>query len=169
MRRHLPAVAMFLFATALAGCGQNMTPEEQAMQDERDIAMVERANASAPPVREVLPEPIGYPELERYDLMGTACNYAPGTSFGTRVIAREADAYVKINGEMVRLAADPGSRALPAGSRSLYSGKTYSLQLGIAGEGKPAGTSADYEGTVTLRDSWGREVYEGTGLARCGG
>ena len=169
MRHALPTVLTLVLAAALSGCGDTVTPEEQAIKDERDIAMVERANASAPPVLEVSPEPIGYPELERYDLMGTACNYAPGTSFGTRVVAREVDAYVKINGKMLRLAADPGARELPAGSRSLYSGKAYSLQLAITGHGKPASNGTDYEGTVILRDAWGREVYEGTGLARCGG
>lgn len=169
MRHALPAVFVLLLTATLSGCGDSVTPEEQAIRDARDIAMVERANASAPPVLDVSPEPIGYPELERHDLMGTACNYAPGTSLGTRVVAREVDAYVKINGEMLRLAADPGARELPAGSRSLYSGKTYSLQLAIAGEGKPASNGVDYEGTVILRDAWGREVYEGTGLARCGG
>ena len=95
-----------------------------------------------------------------------------GNRIGTRVIAREADAFVKIDGEIVRLAADPGSRELPMHTRTLYSGKEYALRLQIveedAGEPAPDG-STNYEGNVQLRDAYGRLVYEGTGLAQCKG
>ncbi|MGC1270927.1 MAG: hypothetical protein WA842_10070 [Croceibacterium sp.] len=169
MRPCLSALVLLSFV-ALSGCGQGLSPEEQALQDERDIALVEQANAAGPPAREISPEPIGAPDIERHDLSGQACNYAPGTSLGTRVIAREADAWMKIDGEMVRFAADPGSREMPGDTRSLYNGKTFALQLAVSGEGKPAGTgTTDYEGTITLRDAWGREVYEGSGLAQCSG
>ena len=54
-------------------------------------------------------------------------------------------------------------------SRTLYTGKDYTLRLAIDGEGEQAGgESVNYEGTVSVRDAWGREVYEGTGLAQCG-
>lgn len=167
MHRCLSALVL-LSVVALPGCGRGMSPEEQALKDERDIALVERANAAGPPAREISPEPIGAPDIERHDLFGQACNYAPGTSLGTRVIAREADAWMKIDGEMIRFSADPGSRELPGGTRSLYSGKSFALQLAVSGDGNPAGQeTTDYEGTVTLRDAWGREVYEGSGLAQC--
>lgn len=166
MRRQLAIAATTLL---LAGCGSETTPEEQALQDARDVAMVEAVNQSAPPLELVTPEPILLPDIERFDLYGAACNYAPGTSLGTRVVAREVDAFIKLDGEVQRLAADPGSRELPGGTRTLYSGKEYSLQLGIKGEGeKTAEGKVDYEGTVTLRDARGRPVYEGTGLAQCG-
>lgn len=165
------AVAIVL-ALAVAACGDETSPEEQAQADARDVAMVEAANEAMPPLEEVTPEPILFPDIERYDLLGQACNYAPGTSLGTRVIAREADAFVKIDGEIVRLAADPGSRELPMHTRTLYSGKEYALRLQIveedAGEPAPDG-STNYEGNVQLRDAYGRLVYEGTGLAQCKG
>ena len=163
--RHLWAIAGLL----LAGCGEELSPEEQAARDERDIAQVEAANNTQPPLELVTPEPILLPDIERYDLSGAACNFAPGTSFGTRVVARENDAFMKIDGEVVRLAADPGSQELPMKSRTLYTGKDYTLRLAIDGEGEQAGgESVNYEGTVSVRDAWGREVYEGTGLAQCG-
>lgn len=152
----------------LAGCGEEMTPEEQALRDERDVAMVQAANAVNPPIKLITPEPILPPDIERHDLDGAGCSYAPGTSFGTRVIAREVDAFIKVDGEIVRLAADSGSRELPQGTRTLYTGRAYSLRLSISGEGEPAPSGGvDYEGTVLVRDAYGREVYEGTGLARC--
>ena len=163
MRRALAFAALLL-----AGCERELTPEEQAALDERDVALVEQANKVVPPLKQVTPEPILLPDIERYDLYGAACNYAPGTSLGTRVVARETDAYVKIDGEVFRLAADPGARELPLGTRSLYNGRQHVLRLGINGTGEQAGTeSVNYEGSVTLLDVHDRVIYEGSGLAQC--
>lgn len=164
-------VAWLLPLLLCGACAEEMSPEEVEAQAEREIAMIEKANSALPPLREVTPDPILYPDIEQHDLFGQACNYAPGTSLGSRVIAREADAFVKIEGEVQRLAADPGARELPARSRSLYDGREYSLRLEIEGEGEPAPNSTEvieYEGTVNLRDRWGRVVYQGTGLVQCG-
>lgn len=153
----------------LCACGDGMTPEERALHDDRMVAMVERANEAAPPLREVTPEPILYPDIERHDLYGVSCSYAPGTSLGARVIAREADAFMKIDGQMLRFAADPGARALPLGTRSLYTGRQFTLRLQIIDEtAQSPGSKADYEGIIQLRDPHGRIVYEGSGLAQCG-
>jgi len=180
--RNLPALAGM--ALLLAGCGDEPTPEEQAATDERDIAMVEDANKAMPPLRLVSPEPILLPDIERYDLLGEACSYAPGTSLGARVIAREADSFMKIDGEIERFAADPGSRELPMHTRSVYNSKDFSLVLALKIDGTEftgdaeadtdAGSTTtdgreNYEGSVTLRDAYGRVVYQGTGLAQCNG
>lgn len=167
-------------ALLLSGCGNEPSSEEQAAADERDIAMVEKANRAMPPLRQVTPEPLLLPDIERFDLLGEACNYAPGTSLGARVIAREADAFMKIDGEIERFAADPGSRELPVHTRSVYNSKDYSLVLalredapaapadddGQVSEPAPAGRT-NHEGSVTLHDAYGRVVYEGVGLAQC--
>lgn len=188
-------------ATLLLGaCAEELSPAERAAQDERAIAMVEKANSALPRLREVVPEPIMLPDIESHAMLGAACNYAPGTSLATRVIARPVDAFIKLDGEILRLAADPGSRALPAGSRSLYDGREHTLQLlieegsasesdeeiaaatgsesepvvgagGLPEEAAPDETSAgpsNYQGTVYLRDRWGRVIYTGTGLVQCG-
>ena len=155
---------------ALVACGESIDENEREVADARDVAMVEAANEAMPPLRMVTPEPILLPDIERYDLLGEACNYAPGTSLGTRVVARESDAFLKINGEVHRLAADPGSRELPMHTRTLYSGREYALRLSID-EKSEGDTESDgqtnYEGTVQLRDRFGRVVYEGTGLVQC--
>lgn len=156
--------AVLLAAALVASCGDQVTPEEQDLRDQQDVAQVEKANEIIPPLEEVTPEPLLYPDIERYDLTGPACNYAPGTSLGTRVIAREADAFVKIGGEVERFAADSGARELPLRTRSLYTGKTHELRLDLKGD---SAEGADFEGTVTLRDKHGRVVYTGTGLAQC--
>lgn len=159
------AVAALLLA---AGCGSDTTPEERAAEAERDMALVERANATLPPLDEVTPDPIAYEDIARHDLTVTGCNFAPGTSLGTRVIATDEAAHMKLDGEMVRFAADSGSRELPPGIRSRYLGKEQELQLALSQQDEPADEgAADYEGTVTLRDAFGRIVYQGSGLAQC--
>jgi hypothetical protein len=165
MRREI--LVLGLGAAALAGCGEALSPEEQARQAERDIAMVERANQAMPPLQQITPEPLLYPDIERYDLYGEACSYAPGTSLGARVFAREADAFAKINGEIERFAADPGSRELPMHTRSLYNSKNYTLRLRIQQNDEGDERAGGYEGSIQLFDAYGRVVYEGTGVAQC--
>lgn len=156
---------------AACGGGEELSPAELAAKAERDVAMVRRANSAAPPVRQVTPEPILFPDIERHDMYGQSCNYAPGTSLSTRAIARAADAFVKVEGEVVRMAADPGAREMPSRTRSHYDGRGYSLRLAVSGDGQSAGEGSeavDYQGTMTLYDSWGRVVYTGAGLVQCG-
>jgi hypothetical protein len=166
------ALALLLLLLLLPGCDEpEPTPEELAAKAERDVAMVEAANAAAPPLRSAAPEPISPADMEQHDMYGPACTYAPGTSLGARVIAREGDAFLKLEGEVMRLAADPGSRELPASSRSRYDGREFSLRLTVEGEGGLAGEGTElssYQGSIDLRDIWGRSVYTGSGLVQCG-
>lgn len=156
----------------LAACSGEPPPDPGSPDTARDVAMVEQANEALPPLREVTPEPISLTDIERHDMFGPACNYAPGTSLGTRVVAREEDAFIKLDGEVVRFASDPGTRALPANTRAHYVGRKFALRLTVEGAGRAAPASAEttnYDGTVRLFDSWGREVYSGAGIVQCGG
>ena len=153
----------------LAAC-HGHSAEDRATENQRDVALVKAANKALPPVQDVVPEPLTQADIDRYDLVGQLCAYAPGTNLATLVIAREADAYAKIDGMVERFAADPGSRALPQRSRSLYSSKTYSLRVDILDAPTPAATgggNSGYEGSVELRDAHGRVLYQGTGPVRC--
>ncbi len=157
---------------ALGSCGDQMSETEQAELDRDVVERVRSANEAAPPLIEVVPEPILYPDMEAHDLFGVACSYAPGTSMGVRVIAREVDAFVKIDGDVIRFAADPGSRELPANTRTLYNGREYSLRLEIedkqTSQQTGEGGQVLFEGTAWLRDRWDRVVYQGTGAVNCG-
>ena len=153
-----------LAALSLTACDDGSTPPERTAESEAIAERVRAVNDAPPPMVEIVPETIGYPDMEANDLLGAGCAYAPGTSMGARVIARETDAYMKIDGEMVRFSADPGSRELPAKTRTLYNARSYSLRLAIeSGEGESAGS----EGTMWLYDSYDRLVYTGTGTAEC--
>ncbi|WP_137679215.1 hypothetical protein [Aurantiacibacter suaedae] len=158
-------------AVALASCSDEQSPEEKAAQDQKVVQMVRAANEAPPPIEEVIPQAILYPDIEKEDLFGASCAYAPGTSMGARVIAREADAYMKIEDEMIRFAADPGARQLANRTGSLYNGRQFSLRLEIEGEGREdpnASESTLYQGTIWLRDRWDRIVYTGSGTVSCG-
>lgn len=161
--------AIVVLAFVCVACSPEVSVEEQNMLDQQAIAMVEEANDVAPPQEEITPEPILYPDIERHDIYGASCAYAPGTSLGARVIARPADAFMKIDGEIMRFAADPGARELPLETRSLYNGREHSLRLEIAGEGAKSGAQTlEYEGTISLRDRWDRVIYNGSGTVQCG-
>lgn len=166
MRRYLVAALTLASCACSAETDERMDAAEQA----RVVEAVRLANEAKPGIVEVVPEPILYPDIERWDLFGQACAYAPGTSLGARVIAREGDAFMKIDGELVRFASDSGSRELPMRTHSLYNGRAYSLRLEIADEGEEISVKSGpgtYEGTIWLRDRWDRVVYQGSGTVSC--
>lgn len=170
--RHLACLPILVPVLFLGACAQEPPPADPGADAERDIAMVEAANRAAPPLRPVVPEAITFADIDEHAIHGKACNVAPGTSLGTRVIAREGDAYIKVEGVVMRLAADAGSPELPGPIFSLYDGREYSLRLAVEGEGRSAGAGVgaiNYRGTIDIRDRWGRSVYAGMGLAQCGG
>lgn len=163
---------LLLLTSALPGCGDGQSEAERAERNRLAVEAVERVNNAPPPVDQIVPQPILYSDLERYELYTQTCAYAPGTSLGARAIAREADAFIKLDGEMLRFAADPGSRELPLGTRSLYDGRAYILQLSIHGEedGSAQGLAAGrHHGTMRVLDRWDRVVYEGSGTVMCTG
>jgi hypothetical protein len=156
-----------LLPVLLAACGEELSPAEQELRDAQAVAMVERANSIQPPLMEVVPETIEAEDVERYDIKGASCSYAPGTSLGVRVVARQADAFMKVDGEVIRFAADPGARALPQETRSLYNGRAFSLRLELPEDAMARESGALMEGTISLRDRWDRVVYSGSGQAIC--
>ena len=153
----------------LAACGPEMTAEEKAMADARDIAAVE-AN-QAPPVIPVAPEKILYPDIEKNELFGTSCAFAPeGGGIGAIALAMEDTGYLKLDGEIVRFAADKGSAELPMAAREKYDGKAYSFRLELE---ETAGTqdgveTVNYPATLTILDSGDRVAFDATGIAQCG-
>lgn len=161
-------------ALSLPACGEEMSEAERQAQDAALTERVREANQSGPPLEEIVPDPILFPDIEANDLFGAQCAFAPGTSMGARVIAREADAFMKINGEVVRFAADPGARELPAYARTLYNSREFSLRLEIddAAETDDAAKADETEskflqGTIYLRDRFERVVYQGSGAVSC--
>ena len=153
----------------VAGCGQEMTPEERAAEEERQIAMVEEANRG--PLVPIDPQPILFPDIEQNDLFGMSCAFAPeGGGLGAIMLAMVEDGYMKLDGEIVHFSADSGSAELPYGARAEYDGTAYAVELAIEEEGgrQVASEAINYDGHLTVRDANGRVVYDRSGEVQCG-
>lgn len=160
---------LFVGALALASCGEETSSQNQAEQDARDIALIKKVNRGV--AMPIDPQPILYPEIEKNEIYGASCAFAPdGGGVGAIAIAMADDGYMKIDGKLVRFAADGGSTALPSGARSKYSGRKYAFELTLGGgEGRRAAAEATiYDGQLTVRASNGDTVYEQTGEIQCG-
>lgn len=165
MRYCLGVVALLL----LSACGNKLTPQEKVARDERDIAMVEKANrGTAIPIS---PQPILFPDIKANDLFGIGCAFvAKGGGLGAVMIARTDDGFMKLKDEMIRFAADKGSAELPYGTRERYAGKKYAFHLALASQKSVrSGTeTADYDGRLSVQDEKGHIVYNELGTIQCG-
>ena len=159
-----------LFPVLLAACGSGMSEAERKARDEADVAYVEGLQAKNPPPKPILPQAIRYPDIEQYKLFGANCAFAPGDSIGAIVVAMDDTAWMKLDDDMVRLAADKGGEKLPMGTWRHYDGKEYSLELVIerAAATSPATETVNYPGTLAVRDSYGQLVYSAKGTVQCG-
>jgi hypothetical protein len=151
-------------------CDEGLSPEEQAARDARDIAAVEAGNARTPPARPITPQVIGYPDIEKYNLFGAGCSFAPGDSMGAIVLAQDDTAYIKLDDDLVRFASDSGSSELPMGTRTQYDGKEYQLELALERDkGTISGEETmNYPGFAIIRDANDQVVYQADGTMQCG-
>ena len=168
MRHALIAIS----ALALAGCEAAPGPAGNASSDAEAVAMVKKAQDSKPPLRAVSSGRILVADLDKHDLYGAGCTFAPeGAGAADFVfLGDDVRGAVKIDGAIVILAADSGSPALPYGARERYTGKEFSIQLAKgAGEGIAASEeSAGWPCTLTIRDQWERPIYTANGSLECG-
>lgn len=161
--------ALPLLVLLLVGCGAEQTPAEKAAADAKAVAEVE-AN-QAPPPEPFGPEPIRYPDIERNQLYGAGCSFAPdGGGLGALAMATVDEGYMKRDGEILRFAADKGSARNPLGSWRKYDGRRFSFTLELApGAGKPSGMeTTDFKADLTVRDGKQNVVYSAKGIAQCG-
>ncbi|MCA0902304.1 hypothetical protein [Qipengyuania aquimaris] len=154
---------------ALAACGP--TPEEKAAADARAVAEVE-ANQEPPP-EELAPGVLTFADVENADMFGAGCNVLPnsGSAGGIAIAVAQSDAgYFKRENEIIRMAADAGSRELPYLAREKYSGLAYSMRIEIDEDaGKQSGDETiDYPSVLTIRDAQDRVVYRESGTTQCG-
>lgn len=158
-------------ALLLAACGGEPEPTdaEKIARDEAKIAAVKQAQDIPP--EPVTLQPIAYSEIEKHDLLGASCAFgSEDESPGALVLAMDRGAFIKVDGELMRLAPDPGSPELPLGARGKYDGKEHSLILDVAeGEGEQQGIeTTDFPARLTVRNRRDQVVYAASGKARCG-
>ena len=163
--RYLVCVAVL----ALAGCGDELSPEEQAREDAEDVAEV-RAAQIPPPVPVTL-QPIGFADIEEQGMVGLGCSFLPDNGGENALAITMGDAaFAKRGGEVMRLAPDRGSADNPLGTQVKYDGREFSMELDLLdSEGEQVGMETmGYEARLTLTDGRDRVLYRADGTAQCG-
>ena len=150
----------------LAGCGEKKSAAEKRAGDDRAIAQVNAAQAVKPPPKPIEPQPILFGDIQKYDLFGAGCAFAPGDSMGAVLLTRGKVAYLLIDGHPVRFASDPGSTKLPLDTVSRYVGKE--LALSLTRSGNEAGEATRWAGHLVVTDPYDQVVYEADGQVQCG-
>ncbi len=154
---------------ALAGCGENISPEEQARRDAQAVAEV-RAAQVAPAVPVTL-QPIGFADIEEQGMVGLGCSFlAEDGGDDAMAITMGDAAFAKRGGKVMRLAPDRGSAENPVGTQAKYDGREFSLQLDLLDrEGEQVGMETmGYDARLTLTDGRDRVLYRAEGTAQCG-
>lgn len=163
-------VAMIVSAALLAAsCGEDEpSAAEQARKDQADIAAVEAAQV--PPPTPVTPGTIGMPDIEKYDLYGAGCTFAPGDGLAAVALLQPKRGYMKIDNRIVTFAPDAGSGDLPLGAKGKYTAGAWSFVLDLASEeGKQTGSETiNYPARLVLRNDHDQVVFEADGTAQCG-
>ncbi len=153
----------------IASCSEpELTQAEKAAQENAAIAAVEASQK--PPAQLVFPEIITFADIEANNLFGAGCYMLPtGDQDGMLALTDDRRGVIKLDGEIHRMVADPGSSEQPYGARGKYDGKKFSLRLETTGE--PIGNgyeTLDYEGTMTLRNGRDEVVFQQDGTIQCG-
>ena len=158
------SLALTLVAV-LAACSSEPTEEERA------AAVAEVEAHQTPPAQPLELGAIRYREIEKHELYGAGCSFAPtGGGLAAVALAMPDTGHIIVDGEMLTLAADKGSAELPYLARSKYDGTEHSMELDLdqdASEEVGAEVS-DYPATLTIRNARDQIVYNQSGIAQCG-
>ena len=158
-------VSIVLLALTLMACSN------EANEEERAAAVAEVEANRIPPPEELQLEPIRYREIEKNELYGTGCSFAPdGGGMSAVALAMAETGHFLRGDKLITLAADKGSPELPYLARRQYDGAAYSMTLYLdEAEGEQSGEeTSDYPATLTIRDASEQVVYRKSGIAQCG-
>lgn len=158
-------ISIVLLALTLTACSNEPNEEERA------AAVAEVEANRIPPPEELQLEPIRYREIEKNELYGTGCSFAPdGGGMSAVALAMAETGHFLRGDKLITLAADKGSPELPYLARRKYDGAAYSMTLDLdEAEGEQSGEeTSDYPATLTIRDASEQVVYRKSGIAQCG-
>jgi hypothetical protein len=156
-------------ALLLAACSSEPTPVEKATADARAVAEVEAIQKQKPPPQPLAPQAILFDDIQKHDLFGPGCAFAPGGSMGAVLLAQDKIGFLKLEDRIVSVASDPGSTRLPGGAWSRYVGKAFSLRLARTERqgSSPAAETLRWPARVTITDAHDQMVYDATGAVQC--
>lgn len=162
----VPVLTLTTLALALAGCGDS-APDPEAVA--ADVAEIEAIH-DTPPVQPVSPERISYTDIEKNNLFGAGCGFAPDGGMAIMFLAQESHGFIKLDDKIVTLAPDKGSAPLPLGAFAQYVGREFSVALELdQTKGEQDGIeTTKFPGKMTIRDMKERVVYDADGTIGCG-
>jgi hypothetical protein len=164
IRSALPALAL-----TLAACGQSA--EQQRKDDDRDVAAVEAAQNRLPPTEAVALQFLLPADQARMDGVGGRCIYSNGETSRTDpvLVTMGSFGWIKVKGELIKLAADSSSDPGPVRTWTRYTGRENTLRILPAESRVAPSDSARTRQQVRLvvRDAWDREVSAATLLQDC--
>lgn len=165
-KRAVPVLSLTTLALALAGCGDK-APDAKAVA--ADVAEIEAIH-DTPPVQPVSPERISYTDIEKNNLFGAGCGFAPNGGIAIMFLAQESHGFIKLDDKIVTLAPDKGSSPLPLGAFAQYDGREFSVALKLdQTKGERDGIeTTKFPGQMTIRDMKERVVYDAKGTIGCG-
>lgn len=164
--RILLSLALLVGASA---CENEPSAAEMAARSEADVAMVREAQNRRPPLEELYPEPITRADIDRGDLFAASCTMQHPSGAHALALAFADNGYLKIDGELVRFAADKGSVSQPLDTWSKYDGREYSFSLRLdKAEAAEGHVVENLPARMLVRDRFDRIVFDYSGTARCG-
>ena len=165
MMRRMMLAAAAVPALLTAACGEETDPAQEAA----DVAEI-RAMHDNPPAVPIDPERISYTDIEKNNLFGAGCGFAPENSLSVIALAQPERGFLKLDGRIVTLSPDKGGASLPLDSWQNYSGSEYAFELKRSSEtGEESGVeSTSWPGSLRISDTKGKTVYEAEGTLQCG-
>lgn len=158
------ATAVLFLLALMTGCVKE-DPTEKAAEDADDIAMVKRM--SRVPLKPIVPEPIGKADIARYGLDRPGCSFRKIGSNDILFFGDDADGFLHLGTDLVRLAAKTQSAELPGGARSTYVGLANWVALVRLPDRRADGDSLSWPARLVLHDAQERVAFTADGTVTC--
>lgn len=165
MQKTLVTLAALAF---LAGCGKE-NPAQEAAEDARDVAMVEKMNQA--PFKPTLPIAITGEDVERYGLDKPGCVFRKGQGAAKAedpiFIAGKDEGFMRVGTDLKRFSAKDVSADLPGGARTSYVGLSSWIDIVRLPD---AGTGSDgltWPARLIVHDAQERVAFRADGTMTC--
>ena len=165
MRMFSPLVSLAM----LAGCNDAKTPGPVY---DASLTPPPSLSASPSPAPRLVIEPITQAYAEAHDLMGVGCTFSTVASKDNDWLVQtsDGDAHFRTGGALVHLTAPVKSGEAYELARARYDSDRFSLHI-TRGPGKERVLGEEYteqDGSVSIRDKAGAELYRAKGTFGCG-
>lgn len=137
-----------------------------------DTSMTPPPSASVPAVPKLEIQPITMQMAEKFDLSGAGCTFvaAGGKDGEWTAVTRDNEAWFMTGGKLIHLTAPMKPGEAYELARDRYDGEGYGMRI-VKGPGPEKVMSEEYteqEGSLSILDGSGAEVFQAKGILGCG-